>query len=79
MAHPFEKMFYKALKKCTKEHNEVIVVSTNLATKGYSPREIAEVLQKLHRGLIDKEEVELVAEALEEFKHHLPDREDEES
>ena len=76
MAHPFEKMFYKALKKCTKVHNEVIVVATGLKDKGYSPREIAEVLQKLYKGLIDKEEIELVSEALSEFQHYLPDKDD---
>ncbi len=73
MAHPFEKLFYKALKKCTVEHNEVVVVATGLLHKGYSPVEIATVLEKLKKFLIDKDEAELLEEAYADFAQYLED------
>ena len=63
MAHPFEKLFYKALKKSTETHNEVIVVAAGLLGKGYAPKEVAGVLAGLAKGLIDKDDSELTKEA----------------
>ncbi len=63
MAHPFEKLFYKALKKSTDLHNEVVVVAAGLVEKGYDPKEVATVLAGLARGLIDKNDNELAQEA----------------
>jgi hypothetical protein len=71
MAHPFEKMFDKALKKSTPLDNEVLVVAEKLREKGYSPEEIGTVLKKLHKSLIQPEDSEIVGEALEEFNQYL--------
>ncbi len=73
MAHPFEKMFDKALKKSTVEYNEVLVEAEKLKAKGYRVEEIATVLTKLHKSLIDKTEAEIVGEAAEEFSRYLED------
>lgn len=71
MAHPFEKMFDKALKKSSAEQNEVLSVAEKLRGKGYRVEEIAGVLKKLHKSLIDKTEAEIVGEAEEEFSRYL--------
>lgn len=75
MAHPFERMFDTALKKSTQFDNEVLVEAEKLRTKGYRGEEIAQVLEKLSRALIDPEEAALVVEALDEFRQYLPDQE----
>jgi hypothetical protein len=77
MAHPFEKMFDKALKKSTTSENEVLVVAEKLREKGYRVEEIHGVLSKLHKSLIDPTEALIVGEAKEEFSRHLPDFDDE--
>ena len=77
MAHPFEKMFDKALLKSTEFDNVVLTEAEKLQEKGYSPIEIAGVLSKLSRSLIDPKEAQIVLEALEEFKQYLPDLDDE--
>lgn len=71
MAHPFSKMFDKALKKSDPEENQVLEVAEKLRAKGYSPREIFDVLTKLQKSLIDKGEMTIVSEAMEEFVQHL--------
>ncbi len=71
MAHPFEKMFDKALKNSTIEQNEVLISAEKLRQKGYPVEEIAGVLKKLHKSLIDKTEAEIVGEAEEEFSRYL--------
>lgn len=71
MAHPFAKMFDKALKKSSAEQNEVLNVAEKLREKGYRAEEIAGVLKKLQKSLIDKTEAEIVGEAEEEFSRHL--------
>ncbi len=73
MAHPFEKMFDKALKTNNDFDNEVLIVAKKLQAKGYSGVEIAQVLLKLSKSLIDKKEAEIVTEAFEEFAHYLED------
>jgi hypothetical protein len=70
MAHPFERMFDKALKKSTLEYNEVLIEAEKLKSKGYSVAEISGVLNKLHKALIDKTEAEIVGEAAEEFSRY---------
>jgi len=77
MAHPFEKMFDKALAKSTEFDNAVLTEAERLQEKGYSSIEIAGILDKLARSLIDEKEAKIVIEALEEFKHYLPDADDE--
>lgn len=77
MAHPFMKMFDKALKKSTPEDNEVLAVAEKLKNKGYSADEISAVLAKLHKSLIDPTEADIVGEAVEEFSRHLPDFDEE--
>ncbi len=71
MAHPFEKMFDKALKESTPFNNEVLIQAEKLKDKGYRGEEIAQVLNKLQKSLIDNDEAQLVDEALEEFRHFL--------
>jgi hypothetical protein len=73
MAHPFEKMFDKALKSSTDFDNEVLTKAEELREKGYPGREIATVLLKLSKSLIDPKEAEIVAEAYEEFSEYLED------
>lgn len=67
MSHPFTKMFENALRKSTPLDNLVLVEAEKLRDKGYSENEIYTVLVKLQKGLIDKDESEVVAEAVEEF------------
>lgn len=76
MAHPFMKMFDKALKKSTELDNEVLVVAEKLREKGYSSEEIGSVLKKLHKSLIQPEDSEIVGEALEEFSQYLESNEE---
>ncbi len=71
MAHPFEKIFDNALKESTLFNNEVLIQAEKLKDKGYRGEEIAQVLNKLQKSLIDKDEAEIVNEALEEFRHYL--------
>ncbi len=73
MSHPFEKMFDKALKESTPFSNEVLAQAERLKEKGYRGEEIAQVLNKLQKSLIDINEAEIVSEALEEFRHFLED------
>jgi len=65
--HPFEKMFYKALKSSTLDDNLVFGEAVKLRDKGYSETEITEVLEKLQKSLIDDIEAQIVSEALEDF------------
>lgn len=71
MAHPFTKMFDLALKKSTELDNQVLKEAEKLREKGYSPQEIYTVLVKLQKSLIDKEESEIVGEAVEEFERYV--------
>lgn len=67
MAHPFLKMFDKALKKSTASRNLVSEKAEELKEKGYRTEEIHEVLLKLRGSLIEDADREVVREALEEF------------
>ena len=78
MAHPFTRMFDKALSKSTEFDNAVLTESEKLREKGYSGFEIAGVLDKLARSLIDQKEAAMALEAFEEFKHYLVDTTDDE-
>lgn len=64
-------MFENALKKSTALDNLVLVEAEKLREKGYSENEIYTVLVKLQKGLIDKEESEMVGEAVEEFEKYV--------
>lgn len=78
MAHPFLKMFDAAIKKSTPLQNEVLGVAEGLKEKGYSADEIFTVLTKLHKSLIDKDEAEIVGEAVEEFGRYIEDKDEDE-
>lgn len=67
MAHPFARMFEKALKKSSLESNLVIVEAKKILEKGYRKEEILTVLQKLQKSLIDETEERIVEEAVEDF------------
>lgn len=71
MSHPFTKMFDNALKKSTFLDNLVLKEAERLREKGYSVNEIYAVLVKLQKSLIDKEESEIVGEAVEEFSEYV--------
>ncbi len=73
MAHPFEKMFADALKQSTEYDNMVLEKADELITKGYSGKEVAGVLEKYAKGLIDPREAAIVREAFEEFSQYLED------
>jgi hypothetical protein len=64
-------MFDLALKKSTELDNQVLKEAEKLREKGYSPQEIYTVLVKLQKSLIDKEESEIVGEAVEEFDKYV--------
>lgn len=66
MAHPFEKLFEKALKKSTVDENLVLKEAAKLIEKGYRLEEICTVLTKLEKSLIDDAEAAIIREAREE-------------
>ncbi len=71
MAHPFEKIFDKALKKSTQEENMVMKEAQKLIEKGYRTEEICAVLTKLEKSLIDDREAAIVHDAVEEVCEDL--------
>ncbi len=79
MAHPFEKILEKAIEKSRGDENHVLGEAERLKEKGYSPREIYDVLRKLKISLVSAAEEAIVEEALEEFSQYVDlDDEDEE-
>ncbi len=66
MAHPFEKIFEKALKKSTVDENLVTKEAEKVLEKGYRREEVCAVLLKLEKSLIDDTEARIVREAREE-------------
>ncbi len=66
MSHPFEKIFYRAVKKSTEDENLVLKEAKQLIEKGYRVGEVCEVLTKLEKSLIDDKEAEFVRETREE-------------
>lgn len=64
-------MFENALKRSTQLNNLVLVEAEKLRKKGYSEDEICDVLVKLQKSLIDKEESEIVREAVEKFSEYV--------
>lgn len=68
MAHPFEKMFERALKKSSSELNFVFVEAKKILEKGYRKEEILTVLKNLQKSLIDETEERIVREAAADFE-----------
>jgi hypothetical protein len=68
MAHPFEKMFERALKKSLDGENLVTEEALRLLKKGYSHVEINSVLLKLHKSLIDEKEEAIIYETMIELE-----------
>jgi hypothetical protein len=66
MAHPFEAMFERALKKSTPNENLIVKEAQKLLEKGYRSDEVCGVLLKLEKSLISDSDAELVREAREE-------------
>lgn len=60
-----------ALKRSTQLNNLVLVEAEKLRKKGYSEDEICDVLVKLQKSLIDKEESEIVRESVEKFSEYV--------
>lgn len=71
MAHPWEKLFNKALRQSTEDENLVLEEAQALRAKGYSVVEIFGVLTHLRDALIQDKERNIVAEAAEEFEKYL--------
>jgi hypothetical protein len=71
--HPFKHMFEKALKDSSEDENLVLEEAERLLKKGYSAEEIHGVLNHLHNSLIQDRDVEILAEATDEFSRHLKD------
>jgi len=71
MAHPFEKMFEKAIAKSRGDENHVLGEAERLKELGYAPEEIYAVLEKLKKSLINPADEAIVAEALEEFSQYV--------
>jgi len=67
MAHPFQKMFIKAINKSDEMNNMVIDEAVRLIKKGYSRKELHQVLLKLEKSLIEDKEKVLITEAIEEL------------
>lgn len=65
MAHPFIKLFDKALKKSSVDDNDVLRVASGLIEKGYRPAEVLECLVRLEKSLIDPAEATVVKDARE--------------
>jgi Holliday junction resolvasome RuvABC DNA-binding subunit len=73
MAHPFEKLFAKALSSSTEYDNQVLEVAETLVAQGYRRGEVAAVLKKYAQGLIDDGESTIVYEAYEAVGIDLDD------
>lgn len=71
MAHPFTKIFDQALSKSSAEENFVLSEAEKIIKKGYSAQEVFDVLTKLQKSLIDKNEADIVSEAAEEISRYL--------
>ena len=71
MAHPFEKIFEKALKKSSTSENHVLSIAERLRQKGYAHDEILKVLNTLQNSLIDDDEAEIVQDAIDAFEIDL--------
>lgn len=67
MAHPFQKMFIKALAKSDDLDNQVTDEAVKLIKKGYRRTEIFQVLKKLEKSLIEDKEKILISETIEEL------------
>ncbi len=67
MAHPFQKMFVKALARSDEMNNEVTEEALRLIKKGYSRTEVYQVLLKLMKSLIDDKERLIINETIEEL------------
>lgn len=65
MAHPFMRIFERALRKSSPEENEVAKEAAKLIEKGYARTEVMDVLTRLKGSLLDDGEEMIVAEALE--------------
>jgi hypothetical protein len=71
MAHPFEKMFMKALRESSEDENLVLDEAEDLRRKGYSVEEIYSVLTHLRDSLVPDMELSIVTEACNEFEKYL--------
>lgn len=71
MAHPFEKIFEKAIAKSRGDENHVLGEAERLKEMGYAPKEIYDVLKKLKSSLLIEADEAIVAYALEEFSQYV--------
>ncbi len=67
MSHPFTKLFTLALRKSNEDENLVLRKAEEILGRGYSKEEVVHVLTKLKIGLLDENEEQIVADALEEI------------
>lgn len=71
MAHPFEKIFEKAIDESRGDENHVLGEAEKLKERGYSAKEIYDVLVKLKQSLINPADEAIVGEAVEEFSQYI--------
>ncbi len=71
MAHPFQKIFYRAVKKSTEEENLVYMQAMKILKKGYSPTEILTVLTALQKSLVSDTEGAVVQHAIDTITEEL--------
>ncbi len=71
MAHPFSKIFEKALAKSKGDENHVLGEAEKLKERGYGVTEIYDVLVHLKNSLIGDADAAIVAEAVEEFGQYI--------
>ncbi len=71
MAHPWQKLFNKALRKSTPDENRVLEEAQALRAKNYSPQEIYDVLAHLRDALIQDKDRNILVEACDEFEKYL--------
>lgn len=71
MAHPFEKMFEKALARSHGDNNYVLGEAEKFREQGYPPKEIYDVLKKMKGSFIAESDEAVLTEAVEEFSQYI--------
>jgi hypothetical protein len=67
MAHPFQKIFLRALAESTPTDNRLLHETEKLLEKGYSRHEVCGVLTRLEASLLDDTERSLCTEVCGEY------------
>lgn len=65
MAHPFEKIFERALKKSDRNTNIVLKEAERILKHGYSQDEILTLLLTMQKGRLDETDSAILEETIE--------------